>query len=486
MAFTQTGLERTFNHKRGGFDTFVYRTTDTIATVLVDGYFNRKEFGYVSLGPAPHLVHVYASEGYYAVEYDFESETSSIVNYPSKNGELVVTTSTGLLMRRLAINATDLNVLIISDSTGNGTNEWVYLLSNWYATEYPAYSVEYKLWDDGVGDYAAAVSISTGTGANTLTVYNFANSGKNIDFGLGSKFNNSVALLPNCDLIIINHGHNMYAVSDDDYTDRVRVPRFISGVGQTVQAHPDAGLIMIAQNPRRDDDQQQRITEALNKAASLLNADIANVYDLFINQNKSPSLYIDNVHPSDAGTALYLQSVIALHNVNSIPKPAVSSYDLQLKNTLINGDFSAFGGATPDNWTSSGTITKEGTTFFGGNGYSVGVEDANSFLQYAFPVINKPAIIGKWVTLSVLMYIESGAGVRSGRIGIATPLDPSTNSTELAPGVSTGGWKWVSVSAKIRDTSGYILVKILGDAGGAVFVDRAILVQGKLPTNAAS
>ena len=80
MAFTQTGLERTFNHKRGGFDTFVYRTADTISTVSANGYFNSKEFGYVSLSQTPHFVNVHASDGYFTVEYDFENEVSLIVN----------------------------------------------------------------------------------------------------------------------------------------------------------------------------------------------------------------------------------------------------------------------------------------------------------------------------------------------------------------------------------------------------------------------
>ena len=80
MAFTQTGLERTFNQVRGAFATFVYRTNDTIATVVANGYFNRKEFGYVSIDAAPHFVNVYASDGYYTVKYDFDNEVSSLAS----------------------------------------------------------------------------------------------------------------------------------------------------------------------------------------------------------------------------------------------------------------------------------------------------------------------------------------------------------------------------------------------------------------------
>jgi len=408
------------------------------------------------------------------------------------NGALAVPSAAGLLMQRLNVNASSVNVLVISDSIGYGTDRWVYMLAEWYGENYPTHTIAYYQWDDAGGDYdtvsVPVEIVSIGTGTNVLAIYNFANSGKNIDYGLGSKFAKSVAELDNCDLVIVNHGRNQYDAGDDDYTDKIRVPRFLSGIGQNIQAHPDAGLIIIAQSEGRDDNDYQRTAEAIYKTCALLNADNANGYAVSIALNKDPDLFQeDGIHPSNLGSqVIYLEPVIALHNANSIPKPAISPYDLQLKNILLNGDFSAFAEATPDNWTSSGTITKETGIFFGPNGYSVGIEGSGSYIRNAIPTLTQPSIRGKWVTLSVLMYIESGAGANAGRISIATPLDTSTSSTALAAGVSQGGWKWVSVSAKIRDTSGYIWIKILGDTGGAVFIDRAILVQGKLPTNAAS
>jgi len=97
MAFTQTGLERTFNQVRGAFATFVYRTNDTIAMVVANGYFNRKEFGYVSIDAAPHFVNVYASDGYYTVKYDFDNETSEVVG-SSGGGQETIAVPTGFTL----------------------------------------------------------------------------------------------------------------------------------------------------------------------------------------------------------------------------------------------------------------------------------------------------------------------------------------------------------------------------------------------------
>ena len=58
---------------------FVYRTSDNIETVVSAGYFNQKEFGFVSIGTSDHIVNVFASDGFYTVKYDFIAEFSEIV-----------------------------------------------------------------------------------------------------------------------------------------------------------------------------------------------------------------------------------------------------------------------------------------------------------------------------------------------------------------------------------------------------------------------
>lgn len=55
-----------------------------------------------------------------------------------------------------------MSITVLGDSTGNETTEWVYLLTNWLATKYPAYGIRYRLWDDATQEYSAASLIRTG------------------------------------------------------------------------------------------------------------------------------------------------------------------------------------------------------------------------------------------------------------------------------------------------------------------------------------
>ena len=53
-------------------------------------------------------------------------------------------------------------MFVIGDSTGAGTQRWVYLLSQWLAQKFPAYTVRYRAWDGGIEDYDAPVFLQMG------------------------------------------------------------------------------------------------------------------------------------------------------------------------------------------------------------------------------------------------------------------------------------------------------------------------------------
>jgi hypothetical protein len=50
--------------------------------------------------------------------------------------------------RTLADGQRPSSILVQGDSTGNGTDEWVYLLAQRLGGRFPAYGIEYRLWDD--------------------------------------------------------------------------------------------------------------------------------------------------------------------------------------------------------------------------------------------------------------------------------------------------------------------------------------------------
>lgn len=66
---------------------------------------------------------------------------------------------------RAALAAADRScaVQVLGDSTGDATNEWVYLLGQSLATAHPEYTVQYRAWDDTAQDYLAPTTIQTGT-----------------------------------------------------------------------------------------------------------------------------------------------------------------------------------------------------------------------------------------------------------------------------------------------------------------------------------
>jgi hypothetical protein len=59
----------------------------------------------------------------------------------------------------------DAAIGVITDSTGNGTDEWVYLVSVAIGAEYPNHRVEYRLWNDSTKKYDLT-TIQSGVGGD--------------------------------------------------------------------------------------------------------------------------------------------------------------------------------------------------------------------------------------------------------------------------------------------------------------------------------
>ena len=53
-------------------------------------------------------------------------------------------------------------ISVLGDSTGNGTDEWVYLLSQKLAAAYPAHTVQYHMFSDAAQSYGAPTVIQSG------------------------------------------------------------------------------------------------------------------------------------------------------------------------------------------------------------------------------------------------------------------------------------------------------------------------------------
>lgn len=401
----------------------------------------------------------------------------------------------GYLMAKLTSNASDAAVLMMSDSTGNEEFESHYLLTQWYATQFPAYTVHYYLWDEDSGDYAAHEVIQTGTGANTLSVYNAAFPGSRPSYFMAARYAKAIRDIPTVDLFIMNHGHNIGDLSlfngveaQDD-----RAMLFVGAIMPIVERHA-CGVLMSSQNPNRDDDDKRPYRDMLAKAAELLNADITDSFERFETAGKNPIYYNDNVHPSELGhTALILPSLIAQH-ASLIGRRAVCSLSEPGANLLENGSFASFDGAVPDEWVNAGcTASKDTGNYESENGYSLRLDwdgsSGTAFISQNVSTARLARIRGKRITLAARRWIAEGEPAVGGRVRLklSSSSDYLQTRTYFDGMDGRGGWEWAILSGVVPQDSTLVQVVLMangGIAGGANF-DRVMLCVGDLPKDCA-
>jgi hypothetical protein len=66
-------------------------------------------------------------------------------------------------LKRALSGGRSVAIQVLGDSTGNDAGEWPDLLSQYLAAEYPAFTVQRRTWSDATQDYAAPVTVQTGT-----------------------------------------------------------------------------------------------------------------------------------------------------------------------------------------------------------------------------------------------------------------------------------------------------------------------------------
>jgi hypothetical protein len=153
------------------------------------------------------------------------------------------------LMSKLERGVQDAGILVVSDSTGNATDEWPYLVVQWLAAQFPAYTVVNRFWDE-VGDvaYSAPTTVQTGTGAQTLSVWIAARAGSSPQHFLGSRFDAAIRNTTP-DVIFTNHGHNLGdPTTTGSVTGGIR-NIFFALTEEVAITHPAAGQVLMSQNP---------------------------------------------------------------------------------------------------------------------------------------------------------------------------------------------------------------------------------------------
>jgi hypothetical protein len=157
---------------------------------------------------------------------------------------------------------------------------------------------------------------------------------------------------------------------------------------------------------------------------------------------------------------------------------------------LVNGDFSSFTGALPDNWSAYGYITAaQDVSNFETKTYGVKLTSgvgASGAITQAVETNNPKTPLGflknKWVTVAVRVRKPVGQLVTAGRIEI---YDGTNTIFSPAAYAGNGEFYWDVLSLKVSNSATTLRIYIFADTSSTgsidVTIDRAILCVGVLP-----
>lgn len=389
--------------------------------------------------------------------------------------------------------AVDVNILVVGDSTGDATTEWVYLFGQWLGGQHPTHSVSYRVWNSSTLVYDPAISLGTGSGSRTIRIWNASVSGSRPTSWTGDWF--PAIAGSNADIVLWSHGHNIYLSNAEP---RLIRGDFLACMEPARQALPTAIHAMVIQNAHRDDTLTETLVAPVIRAICNDRGDtgVIDVCAAFLAAGKTPSLYLDNIHPNAAGEALWAQTV-ARYWQNSGPasrstKP--SWLDGIATNYIASARPVAANGSLNPGWAINGagvTVAADTTVVDAGSTYSCKLtKPLGTFgLRCTVNSATTAPLRGKTVTMLVRMFIPEGNDTASGRIGISsTPAGTSLNWP--SPVTGQGGWRWQVLPGHVVPDENNSALRIDVDqssvtpSGTVTYIDRVILVEGTIPIDA--
>ena len=331
-------------------------------------------------------------------------------------------TAFSLLREVLGLDIRDASLLCIGDSLQNDTAEWFYLFVASIAAEFPAFTVDYYLWNDAASAYATPTRIQAGTGAHILRAFNFAIAGTTTHYMQGSRFPQAV-IATAADCVVWSHGKNHVVGAVIEMVQA----EFETAMDQVRIALPNAGQVVILQPPNRDDD-NMALAKTSWDAIGALRDDILliDTYTPFIDAGKPSGWYTDNVHPNSTGTAVMLTEVQAAWDGTEGDltfDPGRAWFKTLATNLLDNGALASVGTSAPASWISVGTVAyaRETTIKYPGYADSLklnGSGASQARIQQALSGAAVTAAKGQTIFFAALAYIPSGADATVGRLAL--------------------------------------------------------------------
>ena len=429
------------------------------------------------------------------------------------------TDATAHIVALLDAATTDVNILVMSDSTASGggaLDRWPGLVAAGLGARYPAWTVvqqridtaaPYDTWS------GAPYILQAGTGPRTLTLWNASVAGwcSAMLTGYGRWAN--LVTAPPADLIVLAHAHNEGAIVDLTETGAFNnstnqgpdqfVSRMASFVGLLRQVHPAARVLVVATNAAygTEESNQLRRGRLLADVASITGASYVDVAPAFRRWPAWESrLMLDQVHPNADGQRVYANEILRHFppggTDNATPTGLAASFvDVAAgANLLTNGDLVQTVPGTVDGWTAVNVTPSQNAVLYeGSKGYSTELRAAAAGTSYLTQVAltGNPLreVLGQWVTFAVRIRVPE-----LGQTALTQPiLSVGTASLNLvdyltySPHFQTmpvDGWTWRIVAARVPLTCTSITARIwcsiASNAAAMIQADRAVLVRGLL------
>ncbi|EPY6949482.1 SGNH/GDSL hydrolase family protein [Klebsiella pneumoniae] len=394
------------------------------------------------------------------------------------------------LLSKMRAALEDVCIIINSDSTGitqdtdpvNGVfKKWTRKLAEFLAGNYPAYTVNYYSWISGT--YSSPETIQVGTAGKTLHFYNAAVAGTQPLYLMGQYF--ETAYVPRqADLIIFNHGHN----TDNNVPASTHMGMDLAILYTMLQRHPNAGAIIVSQNPLRDSDNGTVRSNGARQAAITAGFSLVDVFQLFQNAGKPSAWYMDNIHPNATGDAKIFDLVKNLFVWPASPSRFIPGLAAGTS-LLMNGDFTTWseGMNAPDGWTLTGCTAERDFSNVESGAYGLRLTQTDTVETYAattLPAALVKRLRGKTVVLAARVFVPSTS--TRGNCGTVQIPEISNNRPYGTPSGGRGGFIWKATVITVPTTATALTVRaVLDTAGGAAgnwcTFDRLTLTAGTIP-----
>ncbi|HBW1312801.1 TPA: SGNH/GDSL hydrolase family protein, partial [Klebsiella pneumoniae] len=343
------------------------------------------------------------------------------------------------------------------------------------------YTVNYYSWISGA--YSSPETIQVGTAGKTLHFYNAAVAGTQPLYLMGQYF--ETAYVPRqADLIIFNHGHN----TDNNVPASTHMGMDLAILYTMLQRHPNAGAIIVSQNPLRDSDNGTVRSNGARQAAITAGFSLVDVFQLFQNAGKPSAWYMDNIHPNATGDAKIFDLVKNLFVWPASPSRFIPGLAAGTS-LLMNGDFTTWseGLNAPDGWRLTGCTAERDFSNVESGAYGLRLTQTDTVETYAattLPAALVKRLRGKTVVLAARVFVPSTS--TRGNCGTVQIPEISNNRPYGTPSGGRGGFIWKATVITVPTTATALTVRaVLDTAGGAAgnwcTFDRLTLTAGTIP-----